>query len=180
MKLTILLGAMTVVALTGTPLAAQHDHHEMRQDSGAVTPCPEMSGMHHGQMGMMGKDDAAGMHGMMGMMAQDSAMMTTMRFWPQHILRHGETLELTSEQVRKLEPLARMHDAPMREMANDTVHMQRMRETAATVREILTPAQWARVAQLPAPCGMMGDGMGREPHPMGGDGAAGAGHDRHH
>jgi len=183
MKLMIALGAMTLVALTGTPLAAQHDHHGTRQDSSAAGDCGMMAGMHQGQMGMMGRNDTTRMRGMMDMMdmmAQDSAMMAAMRFWPQHILSKGETLGLTSEQVRKIEALAPMHDAPMREMTKDTTHMQQMRETADAVREILTPAQRTQVAALPMPCGMMGDGMGSMPHRMGGDSTAGTGHDAHH
>lgn len=179
MRFTFSLGAMTVVALMATPLAAQHDQHGMRQDSTADRGCPMMSGMQMGQMGMMGGKDTAHMQGMMGMMAPDSSMMATMRFWPQHILKNGETLGLTSDQVRKVEALAPMHEAPMRDMASDTTHLKAMREAAAAVREILTPEQRTQAAKLPAPCGMMGggtDGM----HRMDADSVQGAGHGAHH
>lgn len=180
MRLAITLGAMTVVALMGTPLAAQHDHHEMRQDTAATGGCPMMSGMQMGQMGMMEGKDTDQMQGMMGMMARDSALMGVMRFWPQYILQHGDGLDLTSGQVHKIEALAPMHDAPMRGMADDTTHMKQMREATAAVRAILTPEQRARVAKLPPPCGMMGGGMEGMLHRMDTDSTKGAGREAHH
>lgn len=192
MRFALTVGAVTAVALFVTPLAAQQHDHGMHQDTaaaGAQHGCA-MSGMGGGMMGATDSAQMKGMPGMMAMMAQDSAMMAAMQFSPQHVLAHGEALGLTPDQVRKIEGLVPtrphakpMDKMPMSGMPMDTIQMkmqkQKMHETAATVRDLLSPEQRAHAVELPMSCGMMDGEMGMG-HPMGADTVKGASHDAHH
>lgn len=120
-------GLVAAVALAAGPVAAQEQPADTSRGMGMVQPGMMQPGMMQGgMMGMM-----QGMHGQAGMMGG----MMGMAGGPTLMLRLQESLELSEDQVERLEVLRDSAQAGMR------THMMRAMQSVSAAGELLsTPA----------------------------------------
>jgi hypothetical protein len=184
------LGTAALALVLAVPLSAQqHGAQAMNDSTAARGPgyCL-VGGNYQGMMGnhqaMMGGSHQAMMGGsqqaMMGsghqnMMGWDHYAMGTMWFWPGRVLALRDSLNLTPDQVQKLQAMAQ-HGVPesaMQGMHSDTLRMGWMHQEVNSVWNILTPQQRERMTALSSACSttqwmdgrgmMMGGRRGQRP-----------------
>ena len=173
------VGAIAVALASAMPRSAQQQGAQAARDTTAARG-PGYCGVganYQGMMGshqaMMGGSQQAMMGGnrqaMMGanhqnMMGWNHYAMGTMWFWPGRVLALRDSLNLTPDQVQKLQTMAQqtVPGSAMQGMHSDTLSMGWMHQELTSVRNILTPQQRERMAALSSSCGtqwMDGRGM---------------------
>ena len=173
-------GLVLLALVLGTPLSAQQQSARSATDTAAASaPYCLASGAYQAMMGGGHQGMMAGGHqAMMGggrqavmgpghqnMMGWNQYAMGTMWFWPGRVLALRDSLNLTPDQVQKLQAMAQkgIPGDAMYGARTDTLRMGWMHQQATAVWNMMNPGQRERMTALSSACGgthwMDGPGM---------------------